>query len=542
MKLKRGLIGILAVLMLLTGMLAGGTPVLADGGGGESSPYAVEVVSSTGPFGSSPYDDPNAVLGKPTTIYKDPWTSPPTELLKLVEPAWNVGLDDESLITTLNEGAEIVVRFDHQVENDPNNPYGIDLIVFGNAFFAGSGWVSDETDMDTYMLNDPAGCNTEPVTVAVSQDGENWHEFTDGPYADSMFPTHAWEWDSVNHEWTDNEMDFTRPVDPSLTLSDFNGISAAQAIALYDGSGGGTGYDLAETPYSWIQYVKVTSAGGEIDAFADVAPAAAPPITVDLRASGIAGDIIDVDGYSVPAGTVSEDGFDIDAQTAMGALVYYCQQEGVTVELTDSGWGTYVIQIGDDPNDENCWMYAVNEVSPGVGADQYPLASDDSVHWYNYNLGLYSLSLSLDKTEITPGEDITATVTYTDGNGTTSPVEGADVYVSDVQYEPGNPVGETTTGGELAFNWSTEGQFWPYAEYDGLSSMYQYPAPTFTCSSGTYPDWDVNEDGSINIADVGLVGMHWGESGDPGWIREDVNDDGEINIADVGIIGMHWGE
>jgi outer membrane protein assembly factor BamB len=58
----------------------------------------------------------------------------------------------------------------------------------------------------------------------------------------------------------------------------------------------------------------------------------------------------------------------------------------------------------------------------------------------------------------------------------------------------------------------------------------------------TYPDWDVNEDGNINIADVGLVGMHWGETGDEGWIREDVNNDGSINIADVGIIGMHWGE
>jgi hypothetical protein len=225
----------------------------------------------------------------------------------------------------------------------------------------------------------------------------------------------------------------------------------------------------------------------------------------------------------------------------MGALVYYCQQNTINIEIVDSGWGPYVFQIGGDPTDENCWMYAVNEVTPGVGADQYPLVFGDSVHWFNYTLGLYSLSLSLDKTEIVPGEDITATVTYTDGEGITSPVENADVYVSDIQYEPGTHVGSTNIDGELTFIWTEEGQFWPYAEFDGKSSMYQWPSPTFTCSSG-FPDWDVNEDGNINILDVAQVGLHWGETGDPGWIREDVNNDGSIDILDVAVIGLHWGE
>jgi hypothetical protein len=35
-----------------------------------ASPFATEVVSATGTFGSSPYDDPDAVLGKPTTWIK----------------------------------------------------------------------------------------------------------------------------------------------------------------------------------------------------------------------------------------------------------------------------------------------------------------------------------------------------------------------------------------------------------------------------------------------------------------------------------------
>lgn len=56
------------------------------------------------------------------------------------------------------------------------------------------------------------------------------------------------------------------------------------------------------------------------------------------------------------------------------------------------------------------------------------------------------------------------------------------------------------------------------------------------------PDWDVNADGNINILDVARVGLRWGESGEPGWIREDVNNDGKVNILDVALIGIHWGE
>ena len=59
---------------------------------------------------------------------------------------------------------------------------------------------------------------------------------------------------------------------------------------------------------------------------------------------------------------------------------------------------------------------------------------------------------------------------------------------------------------------------------------------------GPCPDWDVNEDGDINILDVARVGMHWGETGDPDWIREDVNNDGSVDILDITVIGLHWGE
>jgi hypothetical protein len=65
-------------------------------------------------------------------------------------------------------------------------------------------------------------------------------------------------------------------------------------------------------------------------------------------------------------------------------------------------------------------------------------------------------------------------------------------------------------------------------------------AGTFTTLPGVYPDWDINQDGRCDILDIVALGLHWGESGTPGWLRADVNKDGLVNIADVVIIGTHW--
>jgi len=249
------------------------------------NPYATEVVEAIGYTNTSGlYQDPMAVLGKPTTQIKNTWGTAKTARVKLVEAAYNVDLDGKKVITTVNKGQSITVKFDHMVEDDPNNPYGIDFLVFGNAFFVGSGSVSDATDMNTYML--PGGIFAENMQISVSPDGVNWHTYVNGPYADALFPTNAYLWDSAIARWTDIESDFTKPVNPALTLDSFKGLTAAQAIALYDGSGGGTGFDLAGTGFSAIQYIRVTGIdgyfGGEIDAFADVAPVPEPLSLVSL--------------------------------------------------------------------------------------------------------------------------------------------------------------------------------------------------------------------------------------------------------------------
>jgi outer membrane protein assembly factor BamB len=97
--------------------------------------------------------------------------------------------------------------------------------------------------------------------------------------------------------------------------------------------------------------------------------------------------------------------------------------------------------------------------------------------------------------------------------------------------------------GTLAWGWD------PPDEGYILQGVAISDGAVFLGTSGGYlyclescPDWDVNEDGNIDILDVVRVGLHWGETGTPDWIREDVNDDGSIDILDVAVIGLHWGE
>ncbi len=271
------------IILMLTTCFA--TALHAD----EFSDFATEVVDFSGSFGPSPYDEPNAILGKPATQCQNipgPWGGGIFHV-KLVEPAYNVDLGGNKVITSIYPTESITVKFDHKVVDYPGNLYGEDLIVFGNSFFVGTGdYVNDTTDLRQYMLT--TGVFSEPVTVSVSQDGITWHEFTSGPFTDDYYPTQACVWDpnlfdQTGNGWTDEEMDFTKPVDPDLSAADFEYISTYAAIQLYDGSGGGTAFDLQdltsysdlevdeETGYRWIQYIKLSSNyQGEIDAVSDV--------------------------------------------------------------------------------------------------------------------------------------------------------------------------------------------------------------------------------------------------------------------------------
>lgn len=322
----------LILAIALVAALSGQAPGQASG----QSDFAAELVSYSGPFGADPYDDPASVLGKPSVEVYDPGLPPFTPAgvftPSLVYPAAFRDAAGGKLVTTLDVGAEIVVKFDHRVLDHPGNWYGMDFTVYGNSFFLGQGEdLTPDMDLAGYVLT--GSVNAEPVTVSVSSDGVSWFTYADGPYADWLFPTNPFAWDRTGHDWSD-EMDWTKPVAPSLGGADFAGISAADGIDLYDGSAGGTSFDLAAlspaeyaqldsvtvslsngqlVDCKYIQYVKIVSGdpeAGEVDGFSDVAvdPSFDPGLLAgDLDGSGFVGQgdldiVLDHWGQSVSPG------------------------------------------------------------------------------------------------------------------------------------------------------------------------------------------------------------------------------------------------
>ena len=260
--------------------------VVAAAAGAVASPFATDLVSHTGyPATPGTYTDPAAVLGKPTTLFRGDAFDDGTYRASLVSAPYERDPAGRPVVTTIGAGQQIVVGFAQEVRNDPGNPFGIDLLVFGNSFFPASTPVSPTSDMRDLTIR--GGANAEPVTVSVAQQpGGPWYTFGGTATGDGLFPTNAYRWDAAAGEWG-GESDFTRPVNPALTDASFVGRSAADAIGLYDGSGGGAGFDLALTGFEWIKYVRLTGDGGEVDALADVSPVPEPSAAAAAAAAVI---------------------------------------------------------------------------------------------------------------------------------------------------------------------------------------------------------------------------------------------------------------
>lgn len=243
--------------------------------GAPTNDFAVEVIEyieGTGVgsdwLSDQPFNDPNSALGRPTQETSGGGCHIPVDEKVFIVPVFPPFRTFE--LVTIGNGGQLTVKFSHPVANDENNPYGIDFIVFGNAYQiigGGQGWTNGNPE-ETIVSG---SVTAEPGIVSVSQDGENWYYFSSGPYADGFAPTASYEWDDVNDVWAD-ELDPTRPVDPNLSVA---GMTVAQMITAYDGSAGGTGFDIGVLGLEWIQYVRIednpdSSATTEIDAIADV--------------------------------------------------------------------------------------------------------------------------------------------------------------------------------------------------------------------------------------------------------------------------------
>ena len=220
------------------------------------------------------YIDPNTALGGPTIeTTGDMFIGLDVCMPVLpVYPAWRA-----NELVTIGQGGELVVKFNHPVGNDENNLFGIDLIVFGNArlhLLNGGFWELD-SDPNTVKVNSTA--YLEPGIVSVSQDGSTWYTFdsNNGLLADTFAPTASYQWDDINSTWGER-LDPTKPLDPNLSLSNLHAMTVVEVVETYNGSAGGTGFDIGNLGLEWIQYVRIqddanTTGLPDIDAIADVA-------------------------------------------------------------------------------------------------------------------------------------------------------------------------------------------------------------------------------------------------------------------------------
>jgi hypothetical protein len=254
-------------------------------------PFADVVINYTPGSNPAPgYTNPNAALGEPARMTG---LITPTAVVSPFNPAFGSGQ-----IVSIGAGGSLTLGFNSPIFNHPGNPFGIDLIVFGNTGFIDS---AHPDGVCAGIFGNDGGL------IEVSANGVTWHAVP-GVDADGLFPTLGYL-DSGPYATTPGSFlsDFTRPVDPALRLADFLGLGHAQIVGLYEGSGGGTGIDIGALGLSQISFVRITVPPAspfnvEIDAVSAVAPSASP---ADFNGDGVVNGLdlgILLGSWSIPAG------------------------------------------------------------------------------------------------------------------------------------------------------------------------------------------------------------------------------------------------
>lgn len=261
------------------------------------SPFGYAIVSAyTDAYN---YNNSHNALGAPTAYMNQQYGG----VVNPINPAWGES-DLYSLVQYDEETpATIDIEFDHRVYDDPQNPYGQDFIVFGNAMLSytgnGSSYYAEGEEPENFTI--ASTCISELAEVEVSQDGKTWHTIPEAPYADGFAPTLGYTYDTNapcselfdGNLWWSKRTDPTLPLPPNLTSRDWSGISLAELCKRYNGSAGGTSYDISkinnlpidETGRKWIKFVRIKPvfeeydeegyplySEPEVDAIADISP------------------------------------------------------------------------------------------------------------------------------------------------------------------------------------------------------------------------------------------------------------------------------
>lgn len=229
-----------------------------------SAQFADSVVAYLSGAGFQPgFTTPEAALGEPSRVTPGTFGGP-------VDPFNPPYLSSQ--LVSLGAGGSLTVQFNSPILNRPDHPFGLDFNIFGNTGFI----ITNAFDPDTATwIGTPAtdgslfGSDATATRVSVSADGVSFFELNPSlvPKVDGLFPA-------------DGTGDFSQPVNPALDAGSFAGVDLASIRALYDGSGGGSGFDISwardgngdSVSLTSISFVRVDVLGGnaEIDGFAVV--------------------------------------------------------------------------------------------------------------------------------------------------------------------------------------------------------------------------------------------------------------------------------
>ena len=275
------------------------------------SPYGAEVVDYATAAKDMRFSNPNNVLGAPTRFVKvysgsmgGVSSTSYGGVVHPVVPGYSGGLHLSLVSPDDEEPGYVVIAFDHDVIDDPDNPFGVDFLVFGNS------GCTKSTNTGMTALDDPTTCRLtaygfpeESVVEVAQKPNGPWYGSSQWRTSDGFAPTLGHVYDPANADtnlysgnlWWGAPTDPTYPVDPRIDFSDCAGLTLAELCQRYNGSAGGAGYDLADTRIpadaahggrKWFRYVRISCAYSEepndegdygftepeVDAVADVAP------------------------------------------------------------------------------------------------------------------------------------------------------------------------------------------------------------------------------------------------------------------------------